>query len=274
MKKHWLLLIIFMMGYFCFTADHEATVSVQNYLDYLQTLQNMTEKATEGSSLQLQDVFDFGKIEGQIHSLLIPENLNNGRWQESIRKNKHASLMVFFLAIGGIIILLYGYKLFPFLMMVFGAFFGAITTYNVMRYFFEVSENQLVLWVILGAIIAAVAALLLKNIFIVLVGASFGLFCAQFILVLLSLPLENTLLFTVFITVLFAVSVLFVKRLFIFFFTSLCSSMMCVFAAQYLILEVFQSASYKEQLFSYASIVLFLVLFITGFFIQYKTNKS
>lgn len=275
MKRILLLIILVLIScFFGFATEYDTNFSTQDYLEYLNTLQNPMGNTSTDTALNFHNLFDYNKIIKQIQSLFSVQNINQGKWHHILEKSKHASLIVFFLAVGGIAVLVYGYKLFPFLLLVFGALLGGFSTYNVIVRFFEVSENELLLFVILGAIIAALAALLFKNAFVFLLGASFGLFVSQMILNLYLTQIVNTLLFMVFTAGLFALVVFLFKKWFIFFFTSLLGSVAIVFAAQYLILLVFQNTSFKNQLFTFSSIVLFLILLITGFLIQFKTNKN
>jgi hypothetical protein len=157
--------------------------------------------------------------------------------------------------------------------MIFGAYLGSIATYNVIERFFTVRESELLLFVIMGTVIMAIASLLLRNIFIFLFGAVFGLFISQIVLAFFSLPITNTFLFMIFVAILFAVFVLLFKRFFMIFLTSLTGSILLVFSAQYLVLELFQSISFEDQFFTYTSLIVFSMMLIFGLFFQFKTTK-
>jgi hypothetical protein len=255
-------------------AAPDPNFSTQDYIDYLNSLQKITEeKKGQNPIFSMSNLFNFRKIEEEINFIFSPKRINKGELYTRVQKNDHASLLVFFLALGGITILFYGYKMLPFLIMLFGAYLGSIATYNVIIRFFTITSAELTLFVILGTIIMAIAALLLRNMFVCLFGAAFGLFISQVILTFFSFEITNTLLFMLFIAVLFAVFVLLFKRFFMITLTALCGSIMLVFSAQYLVLELFKNLSYTEQLFNYTSIVVFLITLIIGVSFQFKTTK-
>lgn len=274
MKKLLFILLIVLSAFSTAQANPDTEISTKDYMDYLNSLQTVsTPKNETAIPLLFRNLFNFKRIEEQIRIIFAPEKINRGEFQNNIRRTEHASLIVFFVALGGIAILFYGYKLLPFLIMIFGAYLGSIATYNVIERFFTVRESELLLFVIMGTVIMAIASLLLRNIFIFLFGAVFGLFISQIVLAFFSLPITNTFLFIIFVAILFAVFVLLFKRFFMIFLTSLTGSILLVFSAQYLVLELFQSISFEDQFFTYTSIIVFSMMLIFGLFFQFKTTK-
>ncbi|HOO33298.1 MAG TPA: DUF4203 domain-containing protein [Thermotogota bacterium] len=276
MEKFFLILLL--IGLLCnplFAANPDTEISTEDYYNYLNSLNNVQKSQNDsGIPILYRNLFNFDRIEEQIRVIFSPEKINKGELLTKMRTNRHASLIVFFIALGGVAVLFYGYKLLPVLIMLFGAYLGSVATYNIVQRFFTVTNAELALFVILGTVIMAIASLLLRNIFIFLFGAAFGLFISQVVLTLFTFEISNTLLFTVFIAILFAVFVLLLKKFFMIFLTALTGSVLVVFSVQYLLLEVFTSLTTSHQFFRYLSLVLFLILLIVGSFFQFKTSRK
>jgi len=270
------MILIFVFGSCLLSAANpETDFSTQDYINYLNSLQQPSRAQVEkGSGHFLKNILNFDRIEKQINVIFSPERINKGEFQSRIRESKHGSLIVFFVALAGLAVLLYGYRLYPVLIMIFGAWLGSVASYNVLERYFSMTGSELTLFVILGTIIMAIASLLLRNMFVFLFGAAFGVFISQIVLTFISFKISNTLLFVLFLAILSAVLVLLFKKAFMIFFTSLLGGVSIVFSAQYVVLELFEHFSFKDQLFSYSSIVLFLILLIAGIFFQIKANRQ
>jgi hypothetical protein len=169
MKRFFFCVIIFLICCCSLTAAPDPNFSIQDYIDYINSLQKITEeKKGQNPIFSMGNLFNFKKIEEEIRFIFSPKRINKGELHTRVKKNDHASLLVFFLALGGFAGLLYGYKILPFLIMLFGAYLGSIATYTVIIRFFTVTSAELTLFVILGTIIMAIAALLLRNMFVCL----------------------------------------------------------------------------------------------------------
>ena len=129
------------------------------------------------------------------------------------------------------------------------------------------------LFVIMGTVIMAIASLLLRNIFIFLFGAVFGLFISQIVLAFFSLPITNTFSFMIFVAILFAVFVLLFKRFFMIFLTSLTGSILLVFFCTISCSRIVSVHFIEDQFFTYTSLIVFSMMLIFGLFFNLKRQS-
>ncbi len=264
MKIFFCALLSLLLCGFLFAENPENTLSIKEHMDYLDAMQNAIESETGIKKITSERFKAFFSL----------DNINKGSLHKAVKENDHASLLVFFLALGGLVLLLYGYKILPLLIMIFGVCLGFFATSYICDRFFSLSHDELILFLIIGVLITAVTSLLLRTIFLCLFGAAFGGFFSQLIMALCSFDITNRLLFMALMAILFAVTVLLLKRLFMIVLTSLIGSLLLVFSSQYLVLELFKNLSYTDQLFNFTSIVVFLISIISGLFFQFKTTKK
>lgn len=275
MKRFFCLFLSLLVFGSLLVAGPDITVSIQEYMDYLDAMQNATTLTAEiKNNSNFGDLFDLKKIEEKINDFFSLDKINKGNLYKSVKENDHSSLLVFFLALGGLAVLVYGYRTLPFLIMIFGAYLGSLATNYIANRFFTLSNNELILTVVLGGLVMAVISLFARTLFVCLFGAVFGAFVTQLILALFPFEITNTLIYLLFAAILFAVIVLLFKRAFMIFLTSFIGSLLLVFASQYIVLEVFKKLSYADQLFNYTSIVIFLITLIAGIFFQFKTTSK